>query len=111
VGMFGSAAVAGTLVAAHYIGAVLTGFVMRFHRPGAPVSMPPAGEHGPLPIRAYRALLRARRQDGRPFGRLFGDAVRRSVETLLLVGGTIILFAVIIEILTVAGAVDALAGF
>lgn len=110
VAMFGSASVAGTLMAAHYIGAVLTGFVMRFHRPGAPVSTPPEGDYGPILARAYRALVRARRQDGRPFGRLFGDAVRRSIDTLLLVGGTIILFAVIIEILTVAGAVDALAG-
>ncbi|HEX6988766.1 MAG TPA: nucleoside recognition domain-containing protein [Bacillota bacterium] len=110
VGMFGSASVAGTLVAAHYIGAVLTGFVMRFHRPGAPASSPATGDHGPILARAYRALVRARRQDGRPFGRLFGDAVRRSLDTLLLIGGTIILFAVILEILTVAGAVEALAG-
>lgn len=111
VGMFGSASVAGTLVLAHYIGAVLTGFVMRFHRPGAPTSKQPEGDSGPILARAYRALLRARRQDGRPFGRLFGDSVRRSIETLLLVGGTIILFAVILEMLTAAGVVRVLAGF
>ena len=38
-------------------------------------------------------------------GQLLGDAIRNSVNTLLLIGGFIILFSVIIRIMTVAGIV------
>jgi len=54
-------------------------------------------------IRALKALYRARVEDGRPFGRLLGDAIRQSVNTLLTVGGFIILFSVMIEMATAMG--------
>lgn len=110
VGMFGSASVAGTLIAAHYIGAVATGLVLRFWRPAAP-SSPVDQRRGGMLSRAYQAMVDARRRDGRPFGKLFGDCIRDSMNTLFLVGGFIILFAVVTEILHVAGIVDVMGSF
>lgn len=110
VGMFGSAGVAGTLIAAHYIGAVATGFVLRFWRPTAPASAVDQRKGGIL-SRAYQAMVEARSRDGRPFGQLFGDCIRDSMNTLLLVGGFIIMFAVVTEILRVAGVVEVIGGF
>lgn len=59
-------------------------------------------------MRAVSALDNARQKDTRPLGQLLGDAIRNSVNTLLLIGGFIILFSVIIRIMTVAGIVGIL---
>src|SRR5690606_41898232 len=64
----------------------------------------------PLPytalFRSAMAALRADRQrDGRPLGELFGDALRNSMNTLLFVGGSIVMFSVILEVLSIAGVV------
>ncbi|HEY8450068.1 MAG TPA: sporulation integral membrane protein YlbJ, partial [Bacillota bacterium] len=104
VGMFGSAPVAGTLMAAHYISAVATGFLLRFYAPHAPISPPPRDRRGNMLGRAYAAMIEARARDGRPFGKLFGDCIRQSIDTLILVGGFIIMFAVVTEILGAVGA-------
>lgn len=110
VGMFGQPEVAGVLVAAHYIGAVLTGFALRFYRPWDPPSPPPAAQlQGSMIRRAVQALVEARRQDGRPLGQLLGDCVRDSVQTLLLIGGFIILFSTLLDIAQMAGLTRALA--
>ncbi len=106
VGMFGRPGLAGAIMASHYLAALGTGLVLRFHR-AAEVSTPESATEvrGGLWARACSALVDARRRDGRPLGQLLGDAVRESVNTLLLVGGFIILFAVIIDILAKVGVV------
>ena len=79
------------------------GFIMRFYR-WREVSLPQqqAGR-GSQVKRAFEILLQAREKDGRPLGKLMGDAIRESINTLLLIGGFIILFSVIIRILGVIG--------
>ncbi len=106
VGMFGNAALGGIIMAAHYLGALATGILLRFHRKDdrTPPPPPAARRQGVL-ARAFSEMLAARQRDGRAFGQALGDAVRDSVQTLLLVGGFIILFSVIIQILTRTGAV------
>ena len=88
VGMFGNARLAGLIMAAHYLGALATGI---------------------LPARALGALVDARQRDGRPLGRLLGEAVRDSVNTLLLIGGFIVLFSVIIQLLRETGLLGGMA--
>jgi sporulation integral membrane protein YlbJ len=112
------------LALAHYLGAFCVGLTFRFYRRSAPSS--PAlgmnhvaggiltpGNHGPghrnLPVRAARALIRARQEDGRPFGRILSDAVNESVKTLLMICGFIMLFSVVIRVLQSLGAATALA--
>ena len=55
--------------------------------------------------------MQARAEDGRPLGQLMGDAIRKSVDTLMLIGGFIILFSVIIRILDIAGVTGLLGQF
>lgn len=55
-----------------------------------------------LPKRIYLAASEARSQDGRSFGRLLGESVGSAVQNLMIVGGYMIIFAVVINI---AGAV------
>lgn len=48
---------------------------------------------------AIRSMSKARQEDGRSFGRLLGDAVSTSVQTLMMIGGYILIFAVIVHVL------------
>ncbi len=113
VGMFNNPALGGVLLAAHYLSALSTGLVLRFYGRGKPAAAfdPTARTQGFLLGRALAAMDAARVKDGRPFGQILGDAVRNSVNTLLLIGGLIILFAVVIRVLTAVGIVSAIAGF
>ncbi|MDR0269157.1 nucleoside recognition domain-containing protein [Paenibacillus sp.] len=53
------------------------------------------------PSLVYHSLESAKRahaKDGRSFGRLLGDSVTNAVQSLMMVGGYIIIFAVVIQI-------------
>jgi sporulation integral membrane protein YlbJ len=107
VGMFGYPQIGLTIAAAHYLASVTTGLALRFYG-CSEANTPEDASSGNMIVKAVRALYRAREKDARPFGQLMGDAVRNSVNTLLLIGGFIILFSVIIRVLTVLGVVGLL---
>lgn len=105
VGFFHGPQMAGAIMACHYLAALGTGLVLRFYRAKERGPDPPRPRGQGLVRRAVAALLAARQRDARPFGQLLGDAVRDSIQTLLLVGGLIILFAVVIDVLARIGVV------
>lgn len=107
--MFGNAALGGIIMAAHYLGALATGLVLRFYRASDRMPSPPKDERRRnMLARGLHEMLAARERDGRTFGEILGDSVRDSIQTLLLIGGFIILFSVIIQILNRVGAVGAI---
>jgi len=108
VGMFGLVELGAVIAVAHYISAILVGFGMRYHARGR-MATPDDAPRGRLFRRALDALVDARRKDARPFGELFRDAVRESINSMLFVGGCIMMFSVLIRVLTDAGAVHLLA--
>ncbi|MDI3522168.1 MAG: hypothetical protein PWP43_350 [Bacillota bacterium] len=110
VGMFSIVQIGVVISLAHYIGAILVGFVLRFYAAGDRERIPQDSGQGNILVRALKALYRARVEDGRPFGRLLGDAIRQSVNTLLVIGGFIMLFSVIIQIATAVKLTSSLAG-
>lgn len=103
VGFLHHPAAAGFLAAVHYGTALLIGVGLRFYdRHGArTVYRPPQG--GWLLLRALRAMHCAREADRRPLGQVLGDAVWSSLQTLLMIGGYIILFSVLLDLLTRSG--------
>lgn len=110
VGMFTMPEIGTTLAIAHYGGSLLVGLLFRFHGRDRDEnrSAPPNMTDHILP-RALSAMVKARREDARPFGKLLGDAVRESMQTSLLIGGFIILFSVFLRILSTVGITDYLA--
>lgn len=117
--MFGAVAVGffqdvrlGILIAvAHYLGALSVGILMRFYSPNEDVQRK---GHKKIPFkgtlkRAFKEMHQARVKDGRPLGTLMGDAVMNSIQTLLLVGGFIIIFSVVINVLGIIGVTTILA--
>jgi sporulation integral membrane protein YlbJ len=97
------------LIVIHVISAFVTGIVMRWHN--APeVEVPSGGarfnpDHSPsygfksLFTRSLREMHKAHEEDGRTFGKLLGDAVMSSVQTLMMIGGYMMIFSVILNTL------------
>lgn len=98
VGFFYNAQLGVILALAHYLGNISVGLVMRFY--GKSEESQEKGKTAKLSIRdAFAALHRTRIKDNRPIGKLLGDAVMSSIQTLLMIGGFIILFSVINKLL------------
>lgn len=83
----------------HYIGNVMVGIMMRFHRTGEEKKRPQTKPYTFSVRSAFHALHETRLKNKQPLGKLLGDAVRSSVQTLLMIGGFIILFSVINKLL------------
>ena len=85
VGMFGSVYLGYLLLIGHYIGAISLGLLTRLF--------------------ARKSLLKSDKLpvlvvNKEPFGQVLGQAVKNSMETLLIIGGFIILFSVVSALVT-----------
>ncbi|WP_347550478.1 sporulation integral membrane protein YlbJ [Pseudalkalibacillus hwajinpoensis] len=110
VGFFHNPALGIILAAAHYAGNILVGFAMRFHHPDDRHYTQLVRSSEPRLHQAFRSLHETRLSDDRPFGKMMGDAVHSSIKTLLMVGGFIILFSVLNELISVVGVATLLTG-
>lgn len=98
VGFFYNVQLGVILALAHYLGNISVGLIMRFYGRSEENTTKEKGRN--LTIRdAFAALHRTRLKDNRPIGKLLGDAVMSSIQTLLMIGGFIILFSVINKLL------------
>ncbi|MCR8632863.1 sporulation integral membrane protein YlbJ [Paenibacillus radicis (ex Xue et al. 2023)] len=110
LGFFHDASLAGILAAAHYGTAILLGLLMRFHG-GSQAAM----THDPMPItkksntasrsiliRAFDAMHTARMMDGRSLGEMLQQAVRTGLQLNFVVGGLVVFFSVVMEVMTSA---------
>ena len=110
VGMFKSPELGAMLAIAHYLSAFIVGVTFRFYgrknEPKRPPQREFARRSAPIWKRAYREMMSARVEDGRPFGRMLGDAVNDSVRTLLMIGGFIMFFSVFLRVLSEVGVIS-----
>ena len=102
VGFFHDARLGMLLAASHYIGNTVVGIVMRFHGQSAGASRTEQRKRVSFK-RAFQEMHQTRMKDRRPFGEILGDAVLNSIKTLVMVGGFIILFSVLIKLLFLIG--------
>lgn len=100
VGFFNNPKLGVILALAHYLGNLTVGIIMRFY--GRDDSSSKEAKSKKLfDLRtALRELHQTRIKDNRPLGKLLGDAVMSSIQTLLMIGGFIILFSVINQLLS-----------
>lgn len=112
VGMFKDVRLGTIIALAHYISTLILGLIMRFYAHDKEIT--PAvssSKREGIILKATRELLKARKEDNRPFGQLLGDCITNSINSMLLVLGFIILFSVIIRIVTVAGIINTIIPF
>ncbi len=101
VGMFGYPEIGVTIAIAHYLAAFSVGFIFRFYGKEERPAYRENRQEGNILRRASREMLKARQEDNRPFGQLLADAVKDSISTLLMIGGFIVLFSVLYQVLEV----------
>lgn len=99
VGFFHDVTLGVTLAIAHYTSCLIVGLVMRFHDTQGEKSTLSTKKDQPLLVRGIKEMHKARLNDGRTFGQLMGDAILSSVNTLMMIGGFIIMFSVILNIM------------
>jgi len=102
IGFFHDAKLGLLLAICHYLSNMIVGILMRFHGRKAEVSEKKSTAKGikkPSITAALESMHRTRLKDGRPVGEILGDSVLQSIKTLVMVGGFIILFSVIIQLL------------
>ncbi|WP_394137000.1 sporulation integral membrane protein YlbJ [Cytobacillus oceanisediminis] len=99
VGFFNNAKLGVILALAHYLGNITVGLLMRFYGRNPKKLSREEKKARPSLRAALSALHRTRINDNRPIGKLLGDAVMSSIQTLLMIGGFIILFSVINKLL------------
>lgn len=98
VGFFHNAKLGIILALAHYLGNICVGLVMRFYGPyykGKKGGRHPKVAKRASLRRAFSELHETRLKNQKPLGKMLGDAVLSSVQTLLMVGGFLILFSVL----------------
>lgn len=107
VGMFHRADLGIIIALSHYISSLLVGIILRFYKgqeqEKQPHRMQNLSRTNNIFSYAIRELIVARKKDGRGIGEIIGDSIKESVNTLLLVGGFIILFSVITKMFIVTG--------
>ena len=116
IGFFHNAQLAAILAAAHYGGGLIIGLLMRYHdkhlsipvTANKPSTKLIAGKPRRLTI-AIRAMHEARLLDGRSFGALLQDSMQSALRLMIVVGGLVVFFSVVVEMLTHAGLVSLLA--
>ena len=116
VGMFNNPVLGWVIAGGHYLSNLTLGFALRFYGRREdrrhPAAFPRlAARQGNLLVQALREMIHIQRQESRPAGRIIADAITNSVQSLLKIGGFVILFAVIIRLLAEAGFTHAMAGF
>ncbi|WP_413379996.1 sporulation integral membrane protein YlbJ [Alkalihalobacillus sp. 1P02AB] len=110
VGFFHNPALGILLACAHYGANLFVGLIMRFYMEKenrqAQKELELARQDDKSGPKWLTVLYEEHQKDGRSLGKVLGDAVQSSVQTLLIVGGFIILFSVINKVLTLVHFVD-----
>ncbi|WP_019635867.1 sporulation integral membrane protein YlbJ [Paenibacillus fonticola] len=107
VGFFGNSKLAGVLALAHYGSALVLGCFMRFYGTkedklsGSP-SIPQPSARFSIKL-ALQAMHEARLNDGRSLGELLKQAVYSALQLMTVVGGLVVFFAVMLELLNASG--------
>jgi sporulation integral membrane protein YlbJ len=103
VGFFYDQSLAFILAISHYGGAIIIGLLMRFHGVTSTPTLQPPPSKGFIVKRALQAMHEARMKDGRPIGILLSQAIQQSLGLIFVVGGLVVFFSVILEVLTTGG--------
>ncbi len=108
VGMFHNPRLGALIAGCHYLGNLILGLVLRFYKPDVTVFNSGTHTGGSLFRRALFEMQKAQGMNPRSFGRILGDAVTSSVNKLLLIGGFIIIFSIIIRVFMITGVMEVL---
>lgn len=121
VGFFHDASLGLILALAHYGSGLMVGLLMSFHgrkkenaltpdlgQPSSNSTSAPSKQGFGRVHSALLAMAEARRKDGRSFGELLKEAIQSSLQLIIVVGGLVVFFNMLMELLTRAGIMSSL---
>lgn len=108
IGFFHDASLAMILAVAHYGGSIVIGLLMRFHGRKSLPTLQETKSTGWVWKRAFDAMHTARITDGRSIGTLLSQAILQSLSLIFVVGGLVVFFSVVLEVLTAAKVMNAM---
>ncbi len=103
VGMFGNPRLGIIIALAHYAANFILGLLLRFYRTNDPEFTPGVERKDSILRRAFAEMHKVIEANPLPFGRALGNAISSSVNKLLLIGGFVIVFSVIIRVAMLTG--------
>lgn len=99
IGFFHNAGLGIVFALSHYFGNLCVGVLMRFYKPSDKKETLKKKHGAFLLFHALEKMHIERIARHKPLGKMLGDAVRSSVSTLLVIGGFIVLFSVVYQLL------------
>lgn len=110
VGFLQSPETGASVAVIHYLSAIGVGIIMRFvvRSPKPDVHTLSADRKAketsvPLWKKVILTMHQARLEDGRGFGKLLGDSVTNSIQLLMMIGGYMIVFSVLVGVMDTIG--------
>lgn len=100
IGFFQQPVIGMLIAISHYVSNLFVGICMRFYGKKSRVTATRVNNENRF-MKGMREMHRMRLKETRPFGQIVGDAVITSVQTLLMIGGFIILFSVLTTLFNV----------
>jgi len=104
-GMFGNERIGYFILVSSLSGALLTGLLFKFYR-----WRPEKGTAGKSKLYYQEHNSMSRLRERKPLGTVISESVHKSLESLLMIAGFIILFSVTLKILEIIGFIDMIAG-
>lgn len=97
----------GVLIAlCHYLSAIFTGLIFRYYKKNEPGKFHIPSKGYPMLTQSLYVLYQHQLKRKEKLGELMSKSIQDSIQTMLMIGGYIILFAVIIQILQVTGMIS-----
>lgn len=100
IGMFGNTHSGYLIMISHYLSAITVGIIFRNYKSSKNSVHYSVVRKNTLKKALYN-LKSARIKDGRTFGAVLGDSVKNAMETVVIIGGFIILFSVLTKVLEI----------
>lgn len=108
IGMFGSSKAGYIIMASNYLAAITTGLIFRFYKKNS-YKKPPSAKN--LLNTAIKKMYYTREQNKKSLSTILSEAVYKSTNTIIMIGGYVILFSVIIEFLRLYKILDFISYF
>lgn len=105
MGMFNNPKIGYVIMASNYLGAVTIGLLFRLYKKTNDINN---HKNKDILKSAFNKMYNVRNQNKKKFSNMLSDAIIKSMNTMLLIGGYIIFFSVIIEFLKVYGIINLL---
>ena len=103
IGMLSSAKVGYFILLVHYLSAILNGIIFRYYKYD---KRKVTYSNARIIEQAFINMHFSRNKDYKSFGKILGESISNAINTILLIGGYIILFSVIVEIFQVTHMLD-----